>query len=155
MISKFLGGALVIVFIFAWWTNSKYEKLLVDSAAEIQKAVDEVDEAKTANDTLVANNDRLIEEAKTNVENLAKEEKAHAQSRKDRDYANAKYDSYRKRMPEAMAKRGSHMALRSNNATKSLIMRIEATTCTYGCDENRNTENNDPVKPETTGDKPS
>lgn len=135
-----------------WYMEDQaHNQTMIDASAAITKANGEIEKAASANDSLKLANNELEKAAIQNQVNQKIEQYEKAMLIKERDYANAKYDSYRARMSNVMDKKGSLISRMANNATNSLILQLEAATCRAGCD----TEGNNEDSAEPSADTPA
>lgn len=117
----------------AYFYHGEYYELYADSKVKIERAETNTRTVEKALETTKKSlADLQLQRQRDEINRQADLEQT-AKLRVERDKANAKYDSYRKRLPGVMAKKGTLIARRANKSTRLLLDKFKVTSCRTGC----------------------
>lgn len=132
-----LGGSIAVIAVLSgllWLSNSKYDTLLSDSAAKIERAqanADQFEQITKEQQTTI--NAMIIKQAEDRIRQQFRNEQL-ARSQKELDEERRKHESYMARWTKVANKKPELLARIINRATAKRVRRIAAATCRAGCD---------------------
>lgn len=143
-------GAVAILAGLLWWSNSKYDKLMVDSAAKIERAQANANQfEQTTKDQKETIAQLFIDQGKAEERARARQTQL-ALSQKSLDEERQKNDSYKTRWEKVANKKPELLSRLANRATNKRVHFIASATCRAGCDEDRSQDKGSKATTETS-----
>jgi len=156
MFSKYILGASVAAIAvlsgLLWWSNSKYDTLLADSSAKIERAQANADQfEQTTNDQKATIAQLLIDQGKAEARTEFRNEQL-ALSQKSLDEERQKNESYKTRWSKISGKKPGLLSRLANRATHKRVQFFASATCRAGCNEDRSQDKGSKAPAETSAD---
>lgn len=150
-----LGGSIAVIAILSgllWLSNSKYDTLLSDSAAKIERAQANADQfEQISEDQRATINNMIVQLAEDRIRQQFRDDQL-ALAHRALDEERRKNDSYRNRWLKVANKKPELLANIINRATSRRVHRIAVATCRADCDQGNSKNNSNHTTTEAATD---
>ena len=135
-----LAGSIVAIAILSgllWWSSSKYDTLLSDSASKIERAQANANQfEQITKDQQSTINNMIIKQAEDRIRSQFRNRQL-ALSQKTLDEERRKHENYMSRWSKVASKKPGLLANIINRATAKRVRRFTVATCRAGCGTDR------------------